>query len=312
MAPVRTVRRRVLRLSVGAGLACGLLAAPAAPGAGAAPARFEPPTILGLTLDPPNALVTFRDNVGPGSGGTDIGVIVTLQEKDHPAVVLRSKGPGVPGGGRVSTRTVSGVKPDTTYCAVAQSQVRRDVEDVTDVNDAALGLLNGFTSNSGKVCAGGRPGTGTESGTSSVPDESGVVISDEGALTTDVALRSVTGDATGPVNGTRNYWMEYTNEGRTPAKDIVVEVQTSGALAIRRPPDSGTFNGFTCSATGASGGATGGFRCTGGTLGPGESGRIPVLTKITKVGTGTVHASVNTPNDPSRGNNATTFTMTGQ
>ncbi|GLX36127.1 hypothetical protein Sros01_22000 [Streptomyces roseochromogenus] len=85
-------------------------------GAGAAPARFEPPTILGLTLDPANAVVTFRDNVGPGSGGTDVAVIVTLQEKDRPSVVLRAKGPGVPGSGRVATRTVNA----TTFTMTGQ------------------------------------------------------------------------------------------------------------------------------------------------------------------------------------------------
>ncbi|MGW6858358.1 hypothetical protein [Streptomyces xanthophaeus] len=294
MAPTRRIPGRVLRLSLGAGMVCGLVAGPAPPAQ--AGGRFEPPTLLSLKLDAPTAYVTLRDNVGPGTGGTDIGVLITLTQKDAPTPTsVRASSAGVPERGRVVTRTVTGIKPDATYCAVAQSHVRRDVDNVTDLNDQVAGLLNGHTSYSNQVCAG--PGGSA--------DESG-------SATADVAVRAVTGDATGPVGGTRNYWVQYANESQTPARGLVIEAQTSGALGVRNPPASGTFNGFTCTAVAAGGAATGGFRCTGGSLKAGEKGQIPVLAKVTTAGTGTVHVSISAEGDPVPGNNGQTFTMQGQ
>ncbi|MEU8779577.1 hypothetical protein [Streptomyces sp. NPDC048606] len=294
-------RRRETRIFCGAGLACVLVAALASPGHAAV--GYTAPNLLGLTLSPPDAIVTFRDNVKPNSDGegTDGAVGVTISERANPAVSVTKFVPGVPGTGKVVTRSVRvPIKPNTAYCAQVKSAILVD------------GRYTEHTAPSNTVCAGGRPGEGTESGTASLPDEGGVVITDEGAFSTDVSLRGVTGEATAPVGSTRNYWVRYTNEGRVAAENLTLVVQTSGALGIRRPPDSGAFNGFTCAALGASGGATAGYRCTGGSLKAGQSAEIPVLAKVAGPGAGTIHVSIDYPNDPIKSNNSTTFSVQAQ
>lgn len=300
MAPARSGRRRILRISSGAALTCALMGLSAPPGQ--AVLTYDAPSLTGFTLSPPDAYVTFRDNVRPNSDGEgeDGAVLVFLSEKDNPASTKTTIVKGVPGTGQVVVRNVSGVKPNTAYCVYLKSAILVD------------GRYTEHTPASITLCAGGRPGTGTESGVGSKTEDGTGVVTDEGTYSTDLSLRGITGDATGPVNGTRNYWLSYKNEGRTAAENVTLTVQTSGALSIRRPPDSGTFNKFTCTALGASGGATSGYKCTGGSLPAGASGQIPVLTTITKVGTGTIHVSIAYSNDPIPTNNSTTFTMQGQ
>ncbi|MER6994216.1 hypothetical protein [Streptomyces sp. NPDC000410] len=276
----RLRRRRIGQLFIGAATACGLTAGLATPAAGGE--IVAPPRLQNLRLDPPTAYLTFQDN-----SDAEQVYFAVLRERDNPDVEVKGNlqpTTPVPGVGRVVTRTYSGtVKPGVAYCATVEGLAK--IESATGV-DAGK-----FTGPSNSVCA------------------------DPAKPATDLALDRIEGDEDLMVGWTRNYWVYYSNKGPAIDGKAVITAAVSGPLVIRKLPENTTFNGFTCTATAASGGATGGFRCTGGSLKQGESGKIPVLVKVAKPGIGAVHTSIGVSGgaaDKNQGNNLSTLNVRAQ
>lgn len=84
---------------------------------------------------------------------------------------------------------------------------------------------------------------------------------------------------------------------RHPGPDLGLARRTA-------PPESGTFNGFQCAATG-----TTGYRCTGGTLAKGAKNQIPVLATVARNGPGAIHATITATGDTNTVNNANTHNV---
>ncbi|MEU6861963.1 hypothetical protein ABZ924_01600 [Streptomyces sp. NPDC046876] len=268
--------RRALRLSLGIGMACGLAAATTAPASAAADDPIvKAPTLLSLRLDAPTAYLTFKDNSEP-----DILYTITLTEKDNPGYtkIVRQAPGRVPGTGRVATRTATGIKPGLAYCATIRATVHYE-----DTVPNPYNLEDPVTPESNKVCA--------DPVNASKPQSS----------PTDLSVGPITGEANPPSGTNRNYWVGYANKG-ADATGVVLEVWATGPMKLRRPPESGTFSGFTCAASGASG-----FRCTGGTVKPGDKGSIPFLISVTGTGNGTVHASISGSGDANTADNGASF-----
>ncbi|MEU3773878.1 hypothetical protein AB0F11_11865 [Streptomyces sp. NPDC032472] len=266
--------RRVLHLSLGVGMACGLAATTATPAAAADPI-VKAPTLLTLQLDAPTAYLTFRDNSEP-----DTAYTMTLTEKDNPGytkIVRRAPG-GIPGTGRVAKRSATGIKPGVAYCATIRATVHYEDNPLN-----AYKLEDPDTPESNKVCAGP------------------VDASKPQSAPTDLSVGPITGEANPPSGTNRNYWVGYTNKG-ADAKGVVLEAWATGPMKLRRPPENGTFSGFTCAAAGTSG-----FRCTGGTVKAGEKGQIPLLIAVTSTGNGTIHASITGSSDTNTADNGASF-----
>ncbi|MEW2415862.1 hypothetical protein AB0953_19360 [Streptomyces sp. NPDC046866] len=266
--------RRALHLSLGFGMVCGLAAATTAPAAAADPI-VKAPTLMTLRLDAPTAYLTFKDNSEP-----DTLYTITLTEKDNPGYtkIVRQAPGGVPGTGRVATRSATGIKPGVAYCATIRATVHYDYSDLNPYE-----LEDPDTPESNKVCA------------------DPVDASKPQSAPTDLSIGPVTGEAKPPSGTSRNYWVAYSNKG-ADAKGVVLEVWATGPMKLRRPPENGTFSGFTCAAAGASG-----FRCTGGTVKPAEKGSIPFLISVTGTGNGTIHASITGSGDANTADNASSF-----
>ncbi|MEU8775512.1 hypothetical protein [Streptomyces sp. NPDC048606] len=220
-----------------------------------------------MVLDAPDVTVTFRD---------------THPDDVHTTLVLRPNGvPGetrripvaaaVPSENRTVVKTVNaGLRAGVPYCAV--------LETGTEGGEGPFASF-GATYTSNEICS-------EAAGSANAPS--------------DVAIGSVTGEENPPAGTNRNYWVSYSNAG-ADAKGVTLTVQTTGSVTVRRPPESGTFNGFQCS-----GGATG-YTCTGGSLAKGTKNQIPVLATIARSGPGAIHATITAEGDPNPGNNATTL-----
>ncbi|MEV8531721.1 hypothetical protein [Streptomyces sp. NPDC051211] len=261
--------RRIIRWSVSAATACGLAAGLAPPAVAGEDPVIKAPTLLTLRLDAPTATVTFRDRSDP-----DVLHYITLTEKENPGYtkIVRQAPGNVPGVGRVATRSVTGIKPGVAYCATVAVEVAHPDPVLYDLEDPVSEPSN-------KVCAEPTDPAKPQSAPS------------------DLSVGPITGEAK-PVMGTnRTYWVQYTNRG-AEVKGAVIEVWATGPLQLRRPPDSGTFSGFTCAAAGAAG-----FRCTGGTVKTGEKGQIPFLAAVARTGSGTIHASITGAGDANTADN---------
>ncbi|MFF5444065.1 hypothetical protein [Streptomyces sp. NPDC012888] len=222
--------------------------------------------LISLELDAPNVTVTFRDT-DPGDVSHEI--VLTPQGPGATVRKVPLSGP-VPGVNRTSVRMVNaGITPGIKYCARV-STVENNADNVFSAR---------YESN--EVCAEPK---------------------DSPTAPGDVSVVSIQGEANPPAGTNRNYWIHYTNTG-ADVKGVTMDVQLSGSLTLRRPPESGTFIGFQCSAAGS------GFRCTGGTLPKGAKGQLPVLVSVKGPGPGAVHATVGVAGDPVPGNNAQTFTV---
>lgn len=253
-----------------AALVAGLLIGSATPAAGAVEADVPPPVLLSLRLDGTTAFLTFRDttDVEKGHG-------FELRERDDPnAFVSGDSLQGVPGSGRVATRSVQGVRPGVAYCASVSAN----------------------------------------HGNFEITVPSNIVCADPADPDPDLWLQRIEGEAEPVVGTNRNYWAYFTNRGANAAGTVVVHVLLSGPLELRRLPEPGTFHGLTCTELPPNGGSTGGFLCSGGTLANGERGQIPVLTRVTRRVPGTVYAAVGTVDgpDPSPSDNSTTLPVRGR
>ncbi|RSS61229.1 DUF11 domain-containing protein [Streptomyces sp. WAC06614] len=220
--------------------------------------------LISLQLDAPDVTVSFRDTeTRDGSHW----VVLTPQGGGGSTRRVQVAGQ-VPSVNRTVVRTVNaGIRPDTGYCAV--------IETVIPPEEGPMGAF-GTTMESNKVCA--EPASSP-------------------SAATDVSITTIEGEANPPVGTNRNYWVYFTNAG-AEAKNVTVDVQTSGSLTMRRPPESGTFNGLQCAASGS------GFHCTGGTLPKGVKGQIPLLAMVKSQGPGAVHASISVAGDTVPGNNS--------
>ncbi|MGE7389723.1 hypothetical protein ACQKM2_30030 [Streptomyces sp. NPDC004126] len=261
---VTTQLRRLRRVAVASGTACGLalaLAAPAAPAAAAPRPVPQGARILGLELKAPNLTITFQD-LNPDSVSHKLLLKPQGREREYEL--------GVPGEGRVLTQTFdAGLLPGTGYCATIRTRSR-------------YGRVNPIYYEywSEEKCA-------QPSGSAQNPS--------------DVSVGSIEGDAAPPPGSTRNYWINYYNKG-AEAKDITIEVQPTGTMTMRKPPDSGTFSGFQCAAAGA------GYRCTGGSLPNGGKAQIPFLGRVTTAGPGAIHVTISVAGDSNSTNNQQTLT----
>ncbi|UQW99878.1 DUF11 domain-containing protein [Streptomyces sp. RerS4] len=222
---------------------------------------------MSVQLDAPDVTVTFRD-----TDPDDSRHILVLRPKDGTGETRRVEVAGeVPSVNRTVVKTVNaGIRAGVAYCAVINTGTRGS-EDV--------GGAFGTNYNSNEVCS-------EPAGSANAPS--------------DVAIGSITGEENPPAGTNRNYWIGYSNPG-ADATGVTITVQTSGTVTVRRPPESGTFNGFQCS-----GGSTG-YTCTGGNLPKGTKNQIPVLATITRAGPGAIHATITAEGDPNPGNNRSTL-----
>ncbi|MGW6945893.1 hypothetical protein [Streptomyces xanthophaeus] len=262
----KTRLRWMYRASIGTGMACGLAIGLATPASAA--------TLVSLQLDAPDVTVSFRDTDTLDSKHT-----LVLRPQGGAGEVRRVVVAGeVPSVNRTVVKTVNaGIKAGVAYCAVIETTIRPD-EEKGDI----LGTPFGTTTDSNEICSEG-------AGSANAP--------------VDVSIGGITGEANPPTGTNRNYWVSYSNAGGE-AKGVVIQVQTSGSLAVRRPPESGTFNGFQCAATG-----TTGYRCTGGTLAKGAKNQIPVLATVARNGPGAIHATITATGDTNTVNNANTHNV---
>ncbi|MFD8021810.1 hypothetical protein ACFXJO_24195 [Streptomyces lavendulae] len=279
-----TRTRRLYRTAATGVLTCGL-----AVGYAGSPAQAAPGAqLLRLELTAPRVTVAYQDLTGnavkhslvltppPGSGA-------------RPRTVTW-EGSKVPTRGRVLTQTLdAGIRPDTAYCGVIESVLSTAKTQNTDPVDQdvqeELGTDPGpvvVTTKSNQICTGPAGAAGNPA---------------------DVSVGSIDGEAAPPPGTNRNYWINYANRGTTEAKDVTIQVQATGTMSMRRPPDSGTFNGFQCSASGS------GYRCTGGTLPAGAKGQIPFLGRIASAGPGAIHVTISAPGESDPTNNAQTLTI---
>ncbi|MGW7098760.1 hypothetical protein [Streptomyces sp. NPDC054838] len=97
--------------------------------------------------------------------------------------------------------------------------------------------------------------------------------------------------------------MSHANRG-AEVKNAVIELWVTGPLTLRRPPESGTFSGFTCAASGPAG-----FRCTGGTVMAAETNQIPYRATVARAGNGTIHASITGAGDAGTADNSSSFAV---
>jgi hypothetical protein len=259
-----TTARVAIGLLVVAGLALGRGAHPAA-----ADEIIRAPTLLSLHLEAPEATVTFKDNADP-----DYGLYITLRERDHPdriAVSTFTPG-GVPGVGRVATRTIRGITPGVAYCATVQAIVRVD-----NFNDDLYGLEDPVTDESNAICM---------DPTSPQPP--------------DLVLEKVGGpeetEWSAVAGKSPAYLVVFRNTGADATGTVVVDISTSGVATLA--PDQAAVRagwaaaGFTCVSTPPTGGANAGLRCTGGSLKQGENTNPAILVRFTGRGYGHIHASV--------------------
>ncbi|GLX16760.1 hypothetical protein Slala02_12030 [Streptomyces lavendulae subsp. lavendulae] len=223
--------------------------------------------LLSLKLDAPYVTVSFRDTEARDQSNTLI-----LRPQGGGVEVRRIALAGeVPSVNRTVVKTLNaGISPGVAYCAT--------VEVGTRAEEGVTGRF-GIRYETSPVCA--QPG-------------------DSPTAAPDLAIGAITGEANPPAGTNRNYWISYSNSGGD-VQGAVIEVVASGSLALRRAPESGTFNGFQCAATG-----TTGFRCTGGNLPKGTKNQIPLLATVTSAGPGAVHATISAPGDDNPVNNAST------
>ncbi|MFD9333985.1 hypothetical protein ACFWBF_06150 [Streptomyces sp. NPDC060028] len=224
-------------------------------------------SLVSVVLDAPYATVTFRDTDTRDQSHT---LILTPQNAggESRRIVVAGEVPSV---NRTVVKMVNaGIRPGVAYCAVVETAVKGE--------DGILGSF-GTTTTSNKVCSEG-------AGSANAP--------------TDVSIGSIEGEASPQAGTNRNYWVSYANSG-ADAKGVTVDVQTSGSITMRRPPESGTFHGMQCAASGT------GFHCTGGTIPKGAKGQIPLLATVKNAGPGAIHATISVAGDPNPGNNSQTL-----
>ncbi|MFJ3879978.1 hypothetical protein ACIPW5_21300 [Streptomyces sp. NPDC090077] len=269
-----TSRARLRPLRRGAatgGMACGLALVLFCP-----PARADiAATLLRLELDAPEITVAFRDQT---SWAVRHSLILTPQSNNGGKVlVVTWDGASVPGEGRVLTDTVNAhILPGIDYCGVIET-ILSSQKGTTREDDSPV--VNKYTSN--QICT--------------------KASKEPGSNPADVSVGSIDGEAAPPPGTNRNYWIHYANNGTTEAKDVTLQVQATGTMTMRRPPDSGTFHGFQCAASGS------GYRCTGGTLPAGAKGQIPFLGRVTTAGPGAIHVTIGAPGETNPTNNAQTL-----
>ncbi|WP_412079109.1 hypothetical protein ACLF6K_37950 [Streptomyces xanthophaeus] len=235
----------------------------------ATPASAVGPLLVSVQLDAPEITVTFRDTDPDDESFTLDAIPWGTTDPPRRNIPLSREIPNV---NRTAVRTVNaGIKAGVPYCVSVVSHTK-------DI------LLEQYPSHyrSNTICV-------HPTGSAGAP--------------ADVSIGGITGEANPPSGTNRNYWVSYSNAG-ADAKGVVIQVQTSGSLSVRRPPESGTFNGFQCSATG-----TTGYRCTGGTLAKGAKNQIPVLAAVTRNGPGAIHATITAEGDTNPGNNANTHSV---
>lgn len=253
-------------------MACGLALGLASP-----PAQADGADLLRLELDAPNVTVAFRDLT---AYTVRQSLILTPQnQRGGTVLTVNWEGTLVPGEGRVLTKTVNArILPGIGYCGVIETAADSN-QGTTDKDDSPIVVK--YKSN--QICAqpSGKPGGNPA----------------------DVSVGSIDGEAAPPPNTNRNYWINYANRGTTEAKGVTIQVQATGRMSMRRPPDSGTFNGFQCAASGS------GFTCTGGTLPAGAKGQIPFLGRVTGAGPGAIHVTISAPGEANPTNNAQTLTI---
>jgi hypothetical protein len=212
------------------------------------------PELLSIRLDAPTLSVTFRDNA---SGEEQFQVYAVPRDRSMPESQGRAIGyiPGVPGEGRVATRSINGILPGIGYCVKigAEAEPSRFEFD--------------FSGYSNLVCA-------DPPGPPSAPD-----------LT--VSKVEVVNQ---PSRSSHSYAVTIRNDGADAKGTAELLISTTGALT--RTNTVLPEKGFTCTAVGPEGTATGSFRCTGGTLKQGESARIAFFARGTRAGLGYVHATV--------------------
>ncbi|MCB5179271.1 DUF11 domain-containing protein [Streptomyces antimicrobicus] len=220
--------------------------------------------LISLQLDAPDITISFRDTEVRDAGHTAV-----LTPQGGGGEIRRVQVAGqVPGVNRTVVRTVNaGLRPGTGYCAVIETKVAAE--------EGVFGRF-GTTETSNQVCA--EP-TGSSK------------------AATDVSITNIEGEANPPAGTNRNYWIHFTNSG-ADATGVTVDVQVSGSLTMRRLPESGTFSGMQCTASGS------GFRCTGGTVAKGAKGQVPLLATVKSQGPGAVHASISAEGDTVPGNNS--------
>lgn len=254
-------------------MACGLALGLASPPAQAAPVA----ELLRLELAAPSITVAFRD-LTPYA--VRHSLILTPQGTGGGKVLsVNWEGALVPGMGRVLTKTLDAkILPGIAYCGLIES-VLSSQKGTTKEDDSPV--VTTYKSN--QICA--KP-SGTPGGNPA-----------------DVSVGSIDGEAAPPPGTNRNYWINYANRGTTEAKDVTIQVQATGTMSMRRPPDSGTFNGFQCSASGS------GYRCTGGTLPAGAKGQIPFLGRVASAGPGAIHVTISAPGEANPTDNAQTLTI---
>ncbi|MFD7094992.1 COG1361 family protein [Streptomyces xanthophaeus] len=217
-----------------------------------------------MVLNAPDVTVTFRDSMA-----NDETNELILRPKGGVGETRRVPIAGeIPGANRTLVKTVNaGITAGVAYCAVVESAYEGE------------GMSFGGREISNEVCS-------EAAGSANAPAE--------------VSIGSITGEENPPAGTNRNYWISYANSG-AEAKGVTVNVQTSGSVTMRRAPESGTFNGMQCAASGS------GFSCTGGTLPKGAKGQLPLLATIKNAGPGAIHATITVEGDTNPGNNAQTL-----
>ncbi|MCX5379900.1 hypothetical protein [Streptomyces sp. NBC_00091] len=260
----KTRLRWIYRTSVGGGIACGLALGLATP----APAVDDrSASLISVTLDAPDVTVTFRDG-----NTTDESHTLDLIPQGTGATARRNipLSGEIPSVNRTKVVTVNaGIRPGVAYCASVVTHTKADLP---------FGHYPSHLRSNVKCVE--------SAGSPNAPS--------------DVAIGAIDGEANPPAGTNRNYWINYSNSG-ADAKGVSVDVQTSGSITMRRPPESGTFNGMQCAPSGT------GFHCTGGNLPKGAKGQIPLLAMVKSAGPGAIHATISVEGDPNPGNNAQTL-----
>jgi len=268
--PTRTTARWAAGLLVAAGLAIGIGTQPAA--------ADEPPavpTLLSLRLEAPDAHVTFRDNADD-----EHGFLIVLRERDHPdrVAVQASTPTGVPGVGRESTHSLSGITPGVAYCATVRAVGWELVQYIPPVHFE----IESAASNA--VCA-------DPAGQAAAPD---------------LALEKIGGreerEWTLVKDQAPAYLVNLRNDGADANGTVVVDIATSGVATLAADQSvvqaGWTAAGFTCVTRPPAGGETAALRCTGGSLKQGERTNPAILVRFTGAGYGYIHATVSVSSGP--------------
>jgi hypothetical protein len=125
--------RNVVRAAGGFVAAAGLLMAGSGMHPHAASAidyDLGAPTLLSVSLDAPDALVSFRDN-----SNQEIGYNIYASNMSNHDLDRRVQTTGVPGQGRVKTATVDGLQANSRYCFLAAAIGSDGITDSANSNE---------------------------------------------------------------------------------------------------------------------------------------------------------------------------------